>query len=335
VDHYLDDDDDDDVGFHDGDGRQLGALSVRMIAHDRDLEESDRRRDSGGRDNNPSTRGIEIDLVVDLDAATLATCRGSEEASTVVVVNRAEEEEEAADDGPVINDHATNDAIDVDGSESKDIGIMQGKDIEDASPQSRGGGGGAHEEEKDDELDRGEKDRIISQCHGDVTIADVINADVCVDGDEVISSSIPAINDEIDSEIGSKELHPSEYPPSIDLHHSACKINDGVESVDCKICNNNNNNNNNSTPKGRSSRSRSMSSRAAGDAAVEAVASPETIKLRRQETQVGKLSEEWLPNHAIEEVVSKLAPQGHNKVKILVEAFETITHPDTVDQAGK
>ncbi|KAH7437285.1 hypothetical protein KP509_05G064100 [Ceratopteris richardii] len=52
--------------------------------------------------------------------------------------------------------------------------------------------------------------------------------------------------------------------------------------------------------------------------------SPETVTLRKQQMLERKQREEWMANHAIEGVMHKLAPTGENKVKILVEAFESI-----------
>ncbi|MCO5552485.1 hypothetical protein L7F22_005997 [Adiantum nelumboides] len=52
--------------------------------------------------------------------------------------------------------------------------------------------------------------------------------------------------------------------------------------------------------------------------------SPETVTLRKQQMLERKQAEEWMLNHAIEGVVHKLAPTGEAKVKILVEAFESI-----------
>ncbi|MCO5548681.1 hypothetical protein L7F22_002140 [Adiantum nelumboides] len=52
--------------------------------------------------------------------------------------------------------------------------------------------------------------------------------------------------------------------------------------------------------------------------------SPETVTLRKQQMLERKQAEEWMLNHAIEGVVHKLAPTGEARVKILVEAFESI-----------
>lgn len=56
---------------------------------------------------------------------------------------------------------------------------------------------------------------------------------------------------------------------------------------------------------------------------------PEMVTLRKQQTQERKQAEEWMLNYAIEGVVHKLAPTGEAKVKVLVEAFESIiSHTD-------
>eukprot|EP00250_Pteridium_aquilinum_P015669 c22691_g1_i1 orf=134-2743(-) len=58
-------------------------------------------------------------------------------------------------------------------------------------------------------------------------------------------------------------------------------------------------------------------------------ANPETVTLRKQQTKEREQREEWMPNYAIEGVVHKLAPTGEAKVKVLVEAFESIiSHTD-------
>ncbi|KAH7292505.1 hypothetical protein KP509_29G071400 [Ceratopteris richardii] len=52
----------------------------------------------------------------------------------------------------------------------------------------------------------------------------------------------------------------------------------------------------------------------------------ETVRLRRQEIMTRKQAEDWMLDCHMEELLHKLAPNGEARVKVLVEAFETVIH---------
>lgn len=62
----------------------------------------------------------------------------------------------------------------------------------------------------------------------------------------------------------------------------------------------------------------------------------ETVRLRKQEIQERKQAGDWMLDCAIEEVLHKLAPNGETRVKVIVEAFETVmSHSDSESQTHK
>ncbi|XP_062117937.1 calmodulin binding protein PICBP-like isoform X2 [Humulus lupulus] len=58
---------------------------------------------------------------------------------------------------------------------------------------------------------------------------------------------------------------------------------------------------------------------------LEAGPEAEKVNLKHQDTDERKNAEEWMLDYAIQQVVTKLTPARKRKVKLLVEAFETVT----------
>ncbi|KAJ6380844.1 hypothetical protein OIU77_029694 [Salix suchowensis] len=69
---------------------------------------------------------------------------------------------------------------------------------------------------------------------------------------------------------------------------------------------------------------------------VEADPEAEKVHLRHQTMGERKNSEEWMLDHALQQVISTLAPAQKRKVALLVQAFETVTPPtEAVSREGK
>lgn len=51
----------------------------------------------------------------------------------------------------------------------------------------------------------------------------------------------------------------------------------------------------------------------------------EKVHLRHQNMEDRKNAEEWMLDHALQQVVAKLTPARKRKVELLIEAFETVT----------
>ncbi|KAG5242589.1 calmodulin binding protein [Salix suchowensis] len=68
---------------------------------------------------------------------------------------------------------------------------------------------------------------------------------------------------------------------------------------------------------------------------VEADPEAEKVHLRHQTMGERKNSEEWMLDHALQQVISTLAPAQKRKVALLVQAFETVTPPTEVGTAPR
>ncbi|XP_011027304.1 PREDICTED: uncharacterized protein LOC105127634 isoform X4 [Populus euphratica] len=75
---------------------------------------------------------------------------------------------------------------------------------------------------------------------------------------------------------------------------------------------------------------RNFSPRKPGNLNVEADPEAEKVHLRHQTMGERKNSEEWMLDHALQQVISTLAPAQKRKVTLLVQAFETVTLPAEV-----